>query len=631
MRKLTLSEISVIWKWALEKPDGLRDHQPRFSTSIAWRWLAVLCVMVLSASACGGGDVVDSNGDSGDSAAEATPVPVQSPGSTGASPSSDAGDGSTTSGENVPEAPVASDEVASEPNGGSTTGNEQATESGQGPVYGGTLVFALDAETTAGWNPVMTSAATSGHIVLRQLYDPLVIEGVDGEPIPFLLEGFFSNEDHTLWTFKLRPDITFHDGLPANSAALVRHLEELRNATLSAVALEEADIQSFDAIDELTVEITLGRTFVDFPLGFTGTAGFLGSPAMYDLGIDSARNPIGTGPFLLDEWVEHEVTRVVRNPNYWRTDAEGRQLPYLDAIEFRPFADDETRFNALRANDVDASLDNGGRRVKEYNDNFKTFWQDEQYAATTAVLMNTSRPPFDNVEFRRALAQCTNRQTLNAVLWDGQPPATGPFSPGTPGYLKDSGFPAYEPHAARAVFERLGVPSFDIVTTVTTLDQLQAELLVQMWNECGLDVGINQMLQTEAVTTAVLGNFAVFMVVNHSGYSLALERFWWHSNYTFPPLVPTTNFGRIVDQRIDDALDEVITVGNKDRQRELAEEVNRAFAEGVYNIWLYHSRWLIAAHDHVHDIDNLTIPGGAEHSKVFLGRVFLAETWLDRT
>ena len=593
-----------------------------------WRWLAAFCLIALLASACGGGGDGDSS-DGGGVEVEAASSPA---------PTGDGGDGGddgdsradSTEDEQADEQESgAVDGGSEEPTAAPTTPEDPPPPAESDEIYGGTLLFALESETTGGWNPITTSAVTSGHIVLRQLYDPLVIEGADGEAIPFLLESFSPNDDYTEWTFTLRPGITFHDGSPVNSAALVRHLEELGNATLSRLAIEEAEIQGFEAIDDLTVKVSLGKTFVDFPLGFTSAGGFLGAPAMYDLGTDSARNPIGTGPFMLDEWIEHEETRLVRNPNYWRTDAEGRQLPSLDAIEFRPFEDDETRFNALRADDVDASLDNGGRRVEEYNEDFKAFWQGEQYSATTGVLMNTSRPPFNNVEMRRALAQCTDRQTLNTILWDGQPPATGPFSPGTPGYLEDSGFPDYDPDAGRATFERLGAPSFDIVTTVTTLDLLQAELLVQMWGECGLDVGINQMLQTEAVTIAVFGNFDVFIAVNHSGYSLAMERFWWHSGYSPPPPVPAINFGRVVDSRIDAALDEVITTDDEERQRELAEEVNRAFADGVYNIWLYHSRWLIAAHDYVNGIDNLTLPEGGEHPKIFLGRAFLAETWLD--
>ena len=593
---------------------------------LRWRWLAIVGAMALAASACGGGGAGDNgDGDGRDGVvAEATSAPTE-------------GNGDSAIGQEVEEPvgdqePAGSDEGAAAPSVAPTPPEEGESTPGSelDEIYGGTLVFALESETTGGWNPITTSAATSGHIVLRQIYDPLIVEGTDGEPVPFLLESFSSNEDYSEWTFTLRPGITFHDGLPVNSAALVRHLEELGKGTLSRLAIEEAAIQSFEEIDDLSVRVTLGRSFVDFPLGFTSAGGFLGSPAMYDLGADSARNPVGTGPFMLDEWVEHEVTRVVRNPNYWRTDAEGRQLPYLDAIEFRPFEDDEARFNTLRSGDVDASVDNGGRRVEEYNEDFKAHWQDEQFSATTYLLMNTTKPPFDNVEFRRALAQCTDRQTLNTVLWDGQPPATGPFSPGTPGYLEDTGFPDYNPDAGRAVIERLGAPSFEITTTVTTLDLLQAELLVQMWSECGLDVSINQMLQTEAVTTAVFGNFSTFVAVNHSGYSLAMERFWWHSGYSPPPPVPAINFGRIADPRIDAALDEAIATDDEERQRELAEEVNRAFAEGVYNIWLYHSRWLVAAHDYVNGIDSFTLPEGGEHPKVLLGRVFLAETWLDK-
>ena len=588
---------------------------------LRWRWLAIVGAIVLVVAACGGGD-----SDSSGSAVEAPAAPTAGEDGVDGDASADGEDDVASD-----EAPAATDGASSAPATAPTPppAEESSPSPEQDEIYGGTLVFGLDAETTGGWNPITTSAATSGHIVLRQIYDPLVIEGVNGEPLPFLLESFSSNEDFSEWTFTLRPGITFHDGLPVDAAALARHVEEMGRGTLTSLAIQEAGIQSVEPIDDLTVKITLRGAFAGFPLGFTSAGGFLGSPAMYDLGIDSARNPIGTGPFMLEEWVEHEVTRVVRNPNYWRTDAEGRQLPYLDAIEFRPIDDDEVRFNTLRAGDVDAIVDNGGRRIDKYNEDFKAHWQDGRYSATTYAVMNTLRPPFDNVEFRRALAQCTDRETLNAVLWDGQPPATGPFSPGTAGYLEDTGFPEYDPEAGRAVIERLGAPSFKITTTVSTLDNLQAELLVQMWGECGLDVGIDQMLQIEAVTQAVFGNFSVFMAVNHSGHSLMMERFWWHSGYSPPLPVPALNFGRFADPRVDAALDEVLTTEDKDRQRELAEEVNRALAEGVYNIWLYHSRWLVATHDHVYGIDNLTLPEGGEHPKIFLGRAFLAETWLD--
>ena len=592
--------------------------------STRWRLFIALCVTALLASACGGGGDGDSRDDGDGAVAEVTSAPTTGGGSGDDSGDDGAGDGQPDEQENRD-----GDESPEEPTAAPTTPDEEAPPAERDSIYGGTLVFGLESETLSGWNPITTTAVVSGHIVLRQIYDPLTIEGADGEPLPFLLESFSSSEDFTEWTFTLRPGITFHDGLPVNSDALIRHLEEMRRGTLTGLVMQDAQFQGAEAIDDLSVTINLGRSFADFPLGFTGTGGYLPSPAMYDLGADSARNPIGTGPFMLDEWVDHEVTRVVRNPNYWRTDAQGRQLPYLDTIEFRPIEDDEARFNTLRAGDVDASVDNGGTRVEEYNEDFKAHWQDGRYSATTYLVMNTSKPPFDNLEFRRALAQCTDRQTLNTVIWDGQPPATGPFAPGTPGYLEDSGFPAYDPDAGRAVIEELGAPSFEITTTIATLDLLQAELLASMWGQCGVGVKIAQLLQAEAVTQAVFGNFSTFVARNHNGYSLAMERFWWHSRYSPVPPVPAINFGRFSDPRIDAALDEVITTNDPERQRELGEEISRAFAEGIYNIWLYHSRWLVAAQDHVNGIDTLTLPEGGDHAKIFEGRVFLSEAWLD--
>ncbi|MCY4435574.1 MAG: ABC transporter substrate-binding protein, partial [bacterium] len=193
--------------------------------------------------------------------AEATPAATEG------APDSEDGTAASEDDPVSDEEPAGADEGSAAPTAAPTTPDEEAPPAVDDSIYGGTLVFALESETTGGWNPITTSAATSGHIVLRQLYDPLIIEGADGEPIPFLLESFSANEDYDEWTFTLRPGITFHDGLPANSAALVRHLEELGNATLSRLAIEEAQIQSFEAVDDLTVKVTLGRTFVDFPLG----------------------------------------------------------------------------------------------------------------------------------------------------------------------------------------------------------------------------------------------------------------------------------------------------------------------------------------------------------------------------
>lgn len=592
---------------------------------ILWQIMAVLGLFALVASACGGGNDDDAGGGSG-VAAEATAAPE------------------TPSGDDGEEAPALSgdDDGASEP--GDDSSGDQGDGAGEGaadpapteapppaemePQYGGTLVMGLEAETTNGLNPVNAQAAVSGHILFRALYDTLTLEGSNGEAVPNLLESFSSNDDFTEWTLTLRPGIAFHDGTPADSAALKRHFEEQANGTLTGIVIGDWDLQEIQIVDDLTVKLVLGGPFAPLPIYLTSHLGYFGAPSMHDLGPEgAARNPIGTGPFMLEEWIPNEVTRMVRNPDYWRTDAEGRQLPYLDGLEFRPNPDTDSRYAALRSGDLDASSVNTGLRIDDYNEQFKTFWQEEEYSETTYLLLNNSRPPYDNEEFRRALAQCTDRQTFNTIRWDGQAPATGPFSPGTPGHLEDAGFPAYDPDAGSATIARLGISSVEIGTTNDSANLLNTELIAAMWGDCGLDVSITQVDQAELITNAVFGLFTAFLWRQHEGYDVAVERVWWHSKFSQGIAL---NFGRINNPAIDAALNESLTTTDLDRRRELAEEINRAFGEGVHYIWFYDSNWLVATHDHVYGIDNLTLPDGVEHVKVFSGRVFLTEAWIEQ-
>ncbi len=594
----------------------------RISRLARWRWLALVCALALAASACGGGNDDDAGGGV---AAEATAAPEAPSGDDGASAPSgdDGGDGQPApddSGDEGGEAPAAT--AAPE------TAATEAPVPEMEPQYGGTLVMGLEAETTNGLNPVNAQAAVSGHILFRALYDTLTIEGVDGRAVPNLLESISPNDDFTEWTMTLPPGITFHDGSPADAAALKRHFEEQLKGTLTGISVRSWEIESIEIVDDLTIRMVLAKPFAALPEYLTSHLGYFGAPSMHDLGAEgAARNPIGTGPFMLDEWIPNEVTRMVRNPDYWRTDSEGRQLPYLDALEFRPNNDSDARYAALRSGDLDASVDNTGVRVDDYNEQFKTFWQGEAYEEPTYLMFNHSRAPFDNAEFRRALAQCIDRQTFNTVRWDGQAPATGPFSPGTPGYLEDSGFPGFDPDAGRATIARLGVTDVELGTTRDPANLLNTEFLAAMWGDCGLDVSITQVDQAELITNAVIGNFTAFLWRNHPSFHVAAERIWWHSEFSQGIAL---NFGRINNPVIDAALDESLTTDDFDRLTELAEDINRAFAEEVHNIWFYFSNWLIAAHDHVHGIDNLTLRGGQEHVKVLAGRVFLTEAWIEQ-
>ncbi|MDE0215562.1 MAG: ABC transporter substrate-binding protein, partial [bacterium] len=331
------------------------------------RWLALLCALVLVASACGGNND-DDDGGSG-LAAEATAAPEAPSGGGGDDASAPSGDGDGD-GEAQPSTDGSGEqgEGTSEDASAPETVATEAPPAAPEPQYGGTLVVGLEAETTNGLNPVNAQAAVSGHILFRALYDTLTVEGDDGRIVPNLLESFTSNDDFTEWTLTLRPGLQFHDGSPADAAALKRHFEEQAKGTLTGIFVSDWELQAIEVLDDVSIKMVFGRPYAALPSLLTSHIGYFGAPSMHDLGAEgAARNPIGTGPFMLDEWIDNEVTRMVRNPNYWRTDAEGRQLPYLDGIDFRPIPDTDARYAALRSGDLDASSVNEGLRVDDYN------------------------------------------------------------------------------------------------------------------------------------------------------------------------------------------------------------------------------------------------------------------------
>ncbi|MYB25483.1 MAG: ABC transporter substrate-binding protein, partial [Acidimicrobiia bacterium] len=493
------------------------------------------------------------------------------------------------------------------------------------PVYGGTLTFGVEAETPDGWNPATTQCAVSCHAVMRAIFDPLVIEDETGAPQPYLLESFEANEDYTTWTFRMRPGIFFHDGAPADAHALARHLEQVMANPLAGQVFNR--VTGWEVLDDLTLDFHSSAPFAGLPAGMTGQLGYLAAPSQHD-DPDGATNPVGTGPFVFKSWTPDDELVVERNPNYWRTDAAGRALPYLERIVYRPYVEPDARRLALDTGDITVTHYDLGLDFEHYRQNYATL-EEQGLLQTLYVLLNNDKAPFDDIAARRALAHCTDYESFNLLRTGGNfDTANGPFGPNTPGYLADSGFPAYDPEAGRALWADLPEPG--TITLGTTSDahyRTGAELLAQMWSDCGIEVQIQQLDQGALIQNAVLGNFQAHIWRNHNGASLQNERVWWDSEYTGFIAV---NMGRIRNPELDAALDRASLTDDREELRRIAEDVNRILADGVHNVWLHWVRWLIPHREEVQNLGRITLPppDGRSVLNMLEGRTFLTETWL---
>ena len=501
------------------------------------------------------------------------------------------------------------------------------------PVYGGTLVVGLEAETASGWNPATQTCAVSCHYVMSAIFDPLFAVDADGNMQPYLLESATPNDDFSEWTFTMRPNISFHDGSPADSAALKRHIAASVGGLLTGIIMRPIlgnPEETIEIIDDLSVRISLTGPVSGFPSIFSAQIGYLAAPSQYDLGEDSAQMPIGTGPFEFASWVTDDELVVKKNPDYWRTDQQGNQLPYLDEIRFRPIPDSDARRLALRAGDLHVNSDNTAIEYPNFRDSdeFGVVVEDEKLRETVYVLINNEGEPFNDIRARQAVAMCTDLDLYIELRTDNVVPASnGPFSPGTPGYLEDTGYPSFDPDAGRALWSELDDPgTISLSTTNVPFNRTSTELLASMWGECGIDVEIDQVDQSRLISNAIAGNFQLMLWRQHTGQHVEGERVWWHSDNSVGLAV---NFGRIRNDIMDSLMDEARLTDDLDSLREIAENVNRQFGEQTHNIWLNWTIWQMIHANSVQNAAYLTFPDGGQVLPLFAGKAYLTETWLE--
>jgi peptide/nickel transport system substrate-binding protein len=233
-------------------------------------------------------------------------------------------------------------------------------------------------------------------IAVPAIYDALFYaEG--GAVQPKLGLSLSSPDGGTTWLLALRPGVAFSDGAPLDAEA-VRHTwaRLAEPANRSPVAKHAALIAGMEVLDPLTLKVSLTAPVPHFDMVAARYLSTIASPAAPE-GV-----PVGAGPFLLAEWERGSHMRLVRNPGYWQT---GK--PYLDEfVVLTGMADAAPKYEAVTSGRAQLALEPLGVNVGKYRT------EPERYAVMStpetgggvALALNLSRPPFDDLRLRRALA-----------------------------------------------------------------------------------------------------------------------------------------------------------------------------------------------------------------------------------
>ena len=494
--------------------------------------------------------------------------------------------------------------------GGGTGGGATGTGDEGTPTPGGKVVYGLEAETADGFCLPEAQLAISGIMVARTIYDTLTRPNAEGEIEPWLAESIEHNADYTQWTIGIRDGVKFHDGTDLTAEVVKNNLDAYRGQYPTRAPqlflLIFSDIDTVEVTDPTTVTVTLKRPWVDFD-GYLYSSGRLGMMAQSQL--DDTRscadNLVGTGPFKFVDWVPNQSLQAEKNPDYWATDAEGNQLPYLDEIEFRPIVEGAQRLNALQSGEINAMHASAADEVNTVRDLTESGQVDSvesiEFGEVAYIMLNASKPPFDNVKARQAVAHAFDFEEFNAIWGHGiLTRATGPFAPGNIGNLDDTGMPDFDLDEAKRLVEEYETEtgqrlSFSYTTTQAQTTIEQGEIVKEQAEAAGMSVEIVTVDQSTQIDTALQGNYEAIGWRNHPGGDPDGQYIWWYEGYP-------TNFGRIADPEINDLLDRGRTTPDPAERQEIYEDLSRRFGEQVYNLWTYYQPWVVATATDVHGI-----------------------------
>lgn len=497
------------------------------------------------------------------------------------------------------------------------------------PQLGGTLRFGLAAETD-GWDPANSQWAGSGTTVSYAVFDRLAMNDPDGNPKPYLAESIEPNDDFTRWTITLRPGIVFHNNEKLNAEAVKKNLDRSRSSVLLGPAFES--ITSVQVVDDLTVQVTMSRPWSTFASALTSQAGVVAAPEMLDDPAGS-RNPIGTGPFVFDEWIPDNRLVVTKNPNYWR---EGK--PYLEKIEFRVIADNAARTAALDAGDIDALESSDDEQITKLNRQASE-GRYQLYSNETAddapvqfVALNTAKPPFDDPLARQIVAYGLDTRTLSETLYEGiNPPATSLFPTTSRWFNPDSGYPTYDPERAAQLSAEyqakygqplrfsVNVPPLRQYTEIAETVQAQAR-------DFNVEITINPVEQTKLIVDALFGNFEATGFVTFGDPSI--DQVFISSRTLKPVGELSLNIARNDNPRLQQALDDIGSTDDAETRRQQWFVVQEEMANDLAFVFIVHQRSVAVFSNSVFGFADVTFPDGSP--MLLSTSPLLSGAWLSR-
>jgi peptide/nickel transport system substrate-binding protein len=512
--------------------------------------------------------------------------------------------------------------------GGSNSGGTSSSTTAGPPVSGGSIVYGADREPTC-LDPHNLGDMPQTYVA-RQYLDSLVSEKRDGTVVPWLAGSWTISPDGLTYIFKIKQGVKFHDGTPLDAAAVranFEHMLDPATQSLTDAGYLKPYYKSSRAVDPSTFELSLSTPYSALLQVLSQAFFGIQSPKALARGLDAnCQSPVGTGPFIVKQWVHGQSVELDRNPNYNSAPADAKhQGPaYLDHISWKFLEDGSVRFAAVAGQGADLIFNPPPQQNAALKSDPNLVLQEFTHTGLpNGIALNTTRFPFDDVAVRQAFIRGSNAEAavksayLGVFNWE-----PGPLSSTTPFFKKDlRTFYANDPAKANQLLDAAGWTQRDAdgfrtkggkqlsatfiyssdpgdtpPTDVTLFQDIQA---------AEKEIGFNVVLKP----TPQDQYFAAF--TNKDAYE-GLTGAYWNSP---TPLVlsivystdslnlaPGNNMSWVTNPAIDAPLHQVAASNDPEQQQHFYGQVQDLVAQNAYHLGLYPQTTRLVAKKRLQDV-----------------------------
>jgi peptide/nickel transport system substrate-binding protein len=334
---------------------------------------------------------------------------------------------------------------------------------------------------------------SNGIYILQNVYETLTrYNSATNEVDPWLATEWTKNEDGTVWEFKLREGVTFHDGTPLNAAAVKKSIERTINLGLGASYIW-SPVESIEVVDDTTVRFNCTQSAAVDLIASAAYAAYIISDAACNQNSDWFNSPDGndggTGPYTVKSLAAGDQVVLTAYDGYWREWQEGSYKNVL----LKKSVESSARRQLLESGEAQIADQLSTTDLKAVKENGSLTVLYETTYDNIIIFLNTEKAPMDNADFRRALAYAfPYQEVVESVLENRGAQSRGMVPPGLWGHSDDLLQYTFDLDKAKEYLDKSGVDTSNLTLEFAIQSgNTDYRDLAQLWQVYLKQIGIN--------------------------------------------------------------------------------------------------------------------------------------------